>query len=364
MLSFLTYILFTLLIETFALKKYFYFSWMKAFSLCVGINIAAFFTSSIAQSFAANKLDPSFFYIFNIYTNYFKFALIFILISFLVKVATEAFICRLFAKEVSIQKVVIVVLIMNVITFLPYSIKSYANSKPEIPEPFNLVESANWLADNPDIVYVDPFKKNISKYRLNSTNLTVLAETMPINGYRVSMDKNSIIVLHATNSVIFAPAKEFNIPVKILNFEPAITNPYHIAISPDMKWFAVQGKEKANIYSFPVGKLTNAADVNLPSNFFNDSWAWHIKTYNEPTNTFSGVSATVTVFKTGGVKINGEKEIFKINGMGEFRPYHGVGFIDNDKTFLFEYGYELMGLNLKTKTAGHLTDAIGCVLLK
>jgi len=303
MYPFAIYILFTLVLETFALKKFFFFTLMKAFALCVAINIAAFLTSSIAQSFIANKLDPSFFYIFNIYTKYVEFVAVFILIAFFIRVATEAFICRFFAKEVSLKKVVTVVFIMNVITFFPYAIESYANSKPKISPPFNLVESANWLnSDNDEIVFVNPFGKNISKLQLNSTNFTVLSDSMPIDGYQVSKDRNSIIILGATNSVTITPAANFNLPSKTFNFVPAITNPSHIALSPDMKWFAVQGKEKINIYSFPGGILTNAPAKEISSNLFNNSWVWYFKTYNEATNTFFDNSTTVTVFKSGGIK--------------------------------------------------------------
>ena len=91
MLSFLTYVIFTLVIETFALKKFLYFNWKKAVSMCAAINIVAFLTSQISQSFVANKLDPSYFYIFNISENYFKFVVIFVSVSFAVRIATEAF---------------------------------------------------------------------------------------------------------------------------------------------------------------------------------------------------------------------------------------------------------------------------------
>ena len=187
---------------------------------------------------------------------------------------------------------------------------------------------------------------------------------MPINGFQISKDKSSSIVLGATNSVTITPAEHFNLPAKTFNFIPAVTNPSHIALSPDMKWFAIKGKEKINIYSFPGGKLTNSPAAD--SDMFNDLWVWYYKDYNILTNTFYNNSTTITVFKTGGMKINrnGTEDFFEINGMGKFRPFHGVGFSDNGNSFLFEYGYELMGLNLETKNMARLTDGIGCILLK
>ncbi len=368
MLPFFTYIIFTLVIETFALKKFLYFKWTKALTMCAAINIVAFFTSQIAQSFVANKLDPSFFYIFNMSENYFKFVVIFISISFAVRIATEAFLCKFFAKEISLQRVVIVVFIMNVITFFPYAIESSVGSKTKVSAPYSLVESANWLnSNNSEIAFVNPFNKNIFKVVLNnSTNFIKISDAMPINGFKIAKDKNSAIVLGATNSVTISPAAIFNLPSKTFNFVPAIINPSNIVLSPDMKWFAVQDKEKIKIYSFPDGKLSNAPSLEASSNLFKDSNVWFYKTYNKLTNTFFSNSATVTVFKTGGIKINrnGAEENFKINGMGKFRPFHGIGFIDNEETFLFEFGYELMGLNLKTKNVGHFADGIGGVLLK
>jgi len=301
MLSFFTYIIFTLVIETFALKKILNFNWKKAVSMCAAINIVAFITSQIAQSFVANKLDPSYFYIFNISENYFEFVVIFISISFAVRIATETFLCKFFAKEISLQKILIVVFIMNVITFFPYAIESSITSKTKVSVPFNLVPSA-----------------------------------------------------------------VFKLPEKTFNFVPAITNPNHIALSPDMKWFAVQGKEKIKIYTFPEGKETNAPALETSSDLFKNPNVWYYKNYNKLTNTFFCNSSTVTVFKTGGISFlkNGITNNFSVSGMGKFRPFHGIGFTDNEETFLFEFGYELMGLNLKTKYVGHITDGIGGVLLK
>jgi len=368
MLSFLTYIIFTLVIETFALKKFMSFNWKKAVSMCAAINIVAFITSQIAQSYVANKLDPSYFYIFNISENYFKFVVIFISISFAVRIATEAFLCKFFAKEICLQRVLIVVFIMNVITFFPYAIESSITSKTKISMPFSLVESASWLnSDNGEIAFVNPFEKNIFKFALNnSTNLLKISDAMPINGFKISKDKSSAMVLGATNSVTISPLAVFNLPAKTFNFVPAITNPNHIALSSDLKWFAVQGKEKIKIYTFPDGKETNAPTLETSSDLFKNPNVWYYKNYNKLTNTFFCNSSTVTVFKTGGISFleNGFTNNFSVSGMGKFRPFHGIGFTDNEETFLFEFGYELMGLNLKTKYVGHIADGIGGVLLK
>ena len=367
MFSFIISIIFTLLIETFVLKKFFLFKWLKALSIAITINVVAFLTSQVAQSYLANKLDPSFFYIFNLSENYFKLVSIFIAVAFAVRIATETAICKLFAKEFSLQKVLIIVFVMNVITFFPYAIESSIISKTNVSQPFVLLDSANWLDSNSEeIALVNPFEKNIFKISLNnSTNFKSVSEAMPINGFKIANDKSSAVVLGQTNSVTISPAANFNLSAKTFNFEPPITNPNHISLSPNMNWFAIKGKQKAKIYSFPDGNLTNVPTLENSESLFDNPNVWYYKTYNKLTNSYFCNSATITVYKSEGISFleNGKTNSFSISGMGSFRPFHGIGFTDDEKTFLFEFGYELMGLNLKSKNVGRITDGIGAVLL-
>ncbi len=394
-------ILFTLGVDAVALRRFLRWTWQKAIGVAVLLNVASLISAFFAQSYIMARIPASWFFIYNLYTRYAAVVLPFILLAFLVKVVTEWFICTFFEKSAPTKTIWAVVAGMNLVTMLPGAVHEYVRSRPEIPKPYVLLPSADWLGQlDEDVYFFDTFARRLVAVKPGSTNFTVLTSSPPVRGYRIACGGAAVITLHPTNAVTISLLAGSDKPARSYTYPIVVDNPALIDVSPEARFFAVCDAGSVKCYGLSSGGRTGEATrVSIGTDGYvawttNSSmilcgtrdgaelvewqagvtqacatvapttpvsWVCSLDKYLAPTNVFVSPVATVEVIRSAGLEIHSDGKTDKFT-VSAAAGYVGIGFLSDNETFLFQLGREIMALNVRTKTVGHLYEGILCTL--
>jgi len=390
-------IFFTLGVDAYAIFKYFKWDIRKACAVSLLINFVSMIAVFMVQQYLVTKLPSDWFFLHHISNHYASVFFTFALVTIAVKILIEVLILSFFDKEISASVLWVVVIIMNLITFLPGSVYDYVRGNPEISKPFSLIEYADWINDSEDEIYFLDAKNRMLTLAIPGTDKYYpLTSAQPFFGYRVADNGNAIITLGKTNAVTISIISSNKLSesftyssdvrkVELIDAVPG-ENIFVVCISNQLKCFNLQtGISTGKVVELPGNKFNHISigkkspeiicsldDKKISANWISGltkpisvktneksfpSWLCSMQNYAISTNSFHSQKADIDVVMNQGLKINsnGEKTDFNV---GTTARYIGIGFLSDEENFIFQLGGEIMVVNVKTKKIGRLYEGI------
>jgi len=390
-------IFFTLGIDAYVIFKYFKWDMRKACAVSLLINFVSMIAAFMAQQYLVTKLPPEWFFLYHISNSYASVFFTFTVVTIIVKVLSETLIISFFDKEISTFTLWTVVVGMNLITALPGSIYDFVRGKPEVSQPFTLVETADWIKNSDDKIYFLDAKNRMLTLAVPGTDKYYpLTPAQPFFGYRISDNGNAIITLGRTNAVTISIISSNKLSGSF-TYPSDVVNVNLIDAVPNENIFAVCISNQLNCFNLQTGSLTGRT-VELPknnfeyisigrkkteiicstktnkisANWFNGtvnnlsnsqnietypSFVCSIQKYAAATNLFNSPKTEIKVVLNKGLEINSNGEKIEFN-VGTTAKYLGIGFLSDGENFLFQLGGEIMVVNIKTKKIGRLYEGI------
>ena len=396
--------LLVLIFEAGVLLYFFKWSPLKSVGMSVLINLCSSIAIVIVQNFVSMKLPGHVWYIYMVKQQYYQLMLPLMGVAFVTTVLSEFFLCNMFIKNIPLKKIWLVIIGMNVVTILFLASTTLFNNRPEVAPGYTLVERADWLTESGETLrYIDWQSQTLVAYAIGTTNGTVVAQAVPMAGYRVTTENLPVIILTTNNTA--AVIAKTNIttrtpPVKIISCRQAAISPsaehvalyagntvhvFNLSTAQPVNSFSataagedsyvcwstngnniLYGSSSSGIYS-RAWNSTNTEPIAATSDEAQHATVFDKELHKARTNSFSNGETTATVTMYGGITISTptEESIFYIDGKGTSSIYFGIGFIDNGSTFLFQlfsYRREIMALNIETGQAGHVAEGIMATL--
>lgn len=396
-------IVITITIETAVLSYIFKWDLAKALGITALMNIVSFLGASIALLYALSKFPTHWFHLWYMANHYIQVMTPFVLIWWGARIIIEILLCRLWAKNFPLSRVVITILLVNIVTLTPGTIRTLKASKPHVtPESFVLVEKADWIA---------PVQEKLIYYSLDShalieaapgTDVTRdLAADASYHGYRIVLDGSAVLSPGVSNTLLLTMNDISN--TFSYHLPQPITKPALCDISPDQKYVAVAVSNMCHIFNRENGMVTNSITCPVVSNNSWLSWtadgtavcindadnyaiipwpntsvditytnvlpklavSWATKDYYAPPGEahYTSSQANITVNPTNGITIKSASDYSTLR-ISTAQRYFGIGFLSDQETFLFAIGHEILALNLRTREIGNLVDGVLPLLTK
>jgi len=390
-------IFFTLGIDTYAIFKYFKWDIRKACAISLLINFVSMIAVFMVQQSLVTKLPSEWFFLYHISNHYASVFFIFALVTIAVKILAEILILSFFDKEISTSLLWKIVIIMNLITFLPGSIYDYVRGNPEISKPYSLIEYADWINNSEDEIYFLNAKDKMLTLAIPGTDKHhPLTSAQPFFGYRISDNGNAIITLGKTNTVTISiissnklsESYTYSSDVKKVDLIDAVPseNIFVVCISNQLKCFNLEtGISTGKVVELPGDNFNHISisqkapkiicsldDKKISANWITGitkiipvqtkgkifpSWLCSMQNYVISTNSFQSPKADIDVVMNQGLEINSNGEETEFN-VGTTARYIGIGFLSDGENFIFQLGGEIMVMNVKTKKIGRLYEGI------